>query len=63
MFYYDFALCVCVPGKNRRREAADDQIFKRGAPSRGGSSGIAQEAPTESNAERECGAEGQYCCQ
>lgn len=48
-----------VAGQERRREAADDQSSARGAAFGGGSPGAAQEAPTESNAEGERGAEGQ----
>lgn len=61
MCHYAF-VCVCVPGEDRRREAADDQSSERGAASGGGSPGAAQEAQTESDAEGERGAEGQCSC-
>lgn len=54
-------VCSFVPGENRRGEAADDQSSKRRASSGGGSSRAAEEAQAESNAEGECGPEGQCC--
>ena len=50
---------VCVPGKDGGREAADDQGSEGGAAPGGGPPGAAQEAPAESDAEGERGAEGQ----
>lgn len=53
-----FHLFIFVAGEDWRRAAADDQSSERGASAGRGSSGPAEEAATESDAEGECGAKG-----